>query len=265
MNIIVCVKQVPASATVAINRDTHTMIREENNSMINPFDLYALEEAVRHKETHGGKITAISMGIPQTEDLLREVVAIGADHAVLLSDIAFAGADTLATAYTLASGIQKINVYDLIICGRQSTDGDTAQVGPSLAEKLGISHVTCVSKIDEISKDCIRCHRLVEDGYEVIEMRLPGLITVVKEINEPRLPSLFGLRRAAKAEIPVWSAADINIDLKLCGISGSPTYVIDTFTPDYHVENEILIGSPEEQAKTAVEKLSEILYTVGAF
>jgi electron transfer flavoprotein beta subunit len=260
LNIIVCVKQVPETANVKINKDTNTIIREGSNSIINPFDLYAVEESIRIRESVGGNVTAISMGIPQVVELLREVIAIGADNAVLLSDKAFAGADTLATSRTLAAGIRKIGNYDLIICGRQSTDGDTAQVGPSLAEKLGIPHITCVSKIEEISKDPIKCHRLLEDGYEIVEMRLPGLITVVKEINEPRLPSLFGLRKAMQAEIPVWTAKDIDIDFELCGIAGSPTYVLDTFAPEHHVENEILNGEPEQQAKIVADKLMDILY-----
>ncbi len=263
LDIIVCVKQVPETTNVKINKDTNTIIREGNNSIINPFDLYAVEEAIRLKESLGGNVTAISMGIPHVEELLREVIAMGADNAVLLSDRAFAGADTLATSYTLAAGIRKISSYDLIICGRQSTDGDTAQVGPSLAEKLGIPHITCVSKIEEISKDCIKCYRLLEDGYEVVEMRLPGLITVVKEINEPRLPSIFGLRKAMRAEIPIWTANDINIDNTLCGISGSPTYVVDTFSPNHQIENEILNGEPEEQAKIVINKLMDIIYKKG--
>ncbi len=263
MNIIVCVKQVPETTNVKINKDTNTIIREGNNSIINPFDLYAIEEAIRLREAIGGNVTAISMGIPQVEELLREVIAIGADGAVLLSDKAFAGADTLATSYTLASGIRKIGSYDLIICGRQSTDGDTAQVGPSLAEKLEIPHITCVSKIEEVSKDRIRCYRILEDGYEVVEMQLPGLITVVKEINEPRLPSIFGLRKAMQAEIPIWTAKDINIDENLCGIAGSPTYVVDTFTPNHDIDNEILNGEPQELAKIAANKLMDILYKNG--
>ncbi len=263
MNIIVCVKQVPETTNVKINKDTNTIIREGNNSIINPFDLYAIEEAIRLREAIGGNVTAISMGIPQVEELLREVIAIGADGAVLLSDKAFAGADTLATSYTLASGIRKIGSYDLIICGRQSTDGDTAQVGPSLAEKLEIPHITCVSKIEEVSKDRIRCYRILEDGYEVVEMQLPGLITVVKEINEPRLPSIFGLRKAMQAEIPIWTVKDINIDENLCGIAGSPTYVVDTFTPNHDIDNEILNGEPQELAKIAANKLMDILYKNG--
>ncbi len=263
MNIIVCVKQVPETTNVKINKDTNTIIREGNNSIINPFDLYAIEEAIRLKEAIGGNVTAISMGIPQVEELLKEVIAIGADNAVLLSDKAFAGADTLATSYTLASGIRKIGSYDLIICGRQSTDGDTAQVGPSLAEKLAIPHITCVSKIEEVSKDYIRCYRILEDGYEVVEMRLPGLITVVKEINEPRLPSILGLRKAMQAEVPIWTAKDINIDENSCGIAGSPTYVVDTFTPNHHIDNEILNGEPQELAKIVTNKLMDILYKKG--
>jgi electron transfer flavoprotein beta subunit len=188
MNIVVCVKQVPGTNEVKMNKETNTIIREGVESILNPFDAYAIEEALRIRESAGGKVTVLSMGIPAVAEMLKETIALGADEAVLLSDRAFAGADTLATAYALSMGIQKIGACDLVICGKQATDGDTAQVGPSLAERMGIPHTTCVRKIEEIREGYIRCQRMTEDGYEVIEMPLPALITVVKEINEPRLP-----------------------------------------------------------------------------
>jgi electron transfer flavoprotein beta subunit len=201
LNIIACVKQVPGTNEVKINKETNTIIREGVEAIINPFDEYAIEEGIRIKEKLGGNVTVLSMGIPKVADLLRETIAVGVDSAVLLSDRAFAGADSLATAYALSMGIKKIGNYDLIICGKQATDGDTAQVGPSLAEKLGIPHTTYVRKIEEIKEGFIRCQRMTEDGYEIIEMPLPAVITVVKEINEPRLPSIKGKLKAKKAEV----------------------------------------------------------------
>jgi electron transfer flavoprotein beta subunit len=195
------------------------------------------------------------MGIPSVSELLKETIALGVDEAVLLSDRAFAGADSLATSYALSMGIKKISEYDVIICGKQATDGDTAQVGPSLAEKLGIPHTTYVRKIEEIKKGYIRCQRLTEDGFEVIEMPLPAVITVVKEINEPRLPSIKGMMRAKKAVINVWTADDIGADKDLCGLKGSPTQVVKTFVPVHDIQSEMLEGKPDEQAKKLCEKL----------
>ncbi len=255
MNIIVCIKQVPATTEVKMNAETNTIIREGVESIINPFDMYAIEEGLRIKEKKGGKVTVLSMGIPSVAELMREAISLGVDDAVLLSDRAFAGADTLATSYTLSKGIKKIGNYDLIICGKQATDGDTAQVGPSLAEKLGIPHTTYVRKIEEIEDNYIRCQRLTDDGYEVIEMPLPALVTVVKEINEPRLPSLKNMMRAKKAIITIWNSDDINADKNLCGLKGSPTQVIKTFTPIHNIKSEFLEGTPEEQAKKLADKL----------
>ncbi|NLO39049.1 MAG: electron transfer flavoprotein subunit beta/FixA family protein [Ruminiclostridium sp.] len=255
MNIIVCVKQVPGTNEVKINKETNTIIREGVEAIINPFDEYAIEEAVRIKEKMGGEVTVISMGIPKVADLLRETVAVGVDNAVLLSDRAFAGADSLATAYALSMGIRKIGAYDVIICGKQATDGDTAQVGPSLAEKLGIPHTTYVRKIEEITPNTIRCQRMTDDGYEVIEMPLPAVITVVKEINEPRLPSIKGKLKAKKTEVTVYTADDIGADKNFCGLKGSPTQVVKTFVPVHEIKAEMLDGTAKEQAQKLADKL----------
>lgn len=255
LNVIVCVKQVPDTTDVKINEETNTIIREGVESIINPFDSYAIEEGIRIKESTSGKATVLSMGIPSVADLLKDTLALGADEAILLSDRAFAGADTLATAYTLSMGIRKIGDYDLVICGKQATDGDTAQVGPSLAEKLGIPHITYVKKIEEIKDGYIKCQRMTENGYDVVEMPLPAVITVVKEINEPRLPSLKGMMRAKKATIPVWTASDINANVELCGLKGSPTWVMKTFVPVHDVESEMIEGTPEEQARKLTKKV----------
>jgi electron transfer flavoprotein beta subunit len=255
MNIIVCVKQVPGTSNVKINKETNTIIRDDAEAIINPFDEYAIEEGVRIKEKFGGRVTAISMGIPKTADLLRETIALGVDDAVLLTDKAFAGSDTLATSYALSMGIKKIGNYDLIICGKQATDGDTAQVGPSLAEKLGVPHTTYVRKIEEIKEGYIRCQRMTDDGYEVIEMPLPAVITVVKEINEPRFPSIKGRLKAKKYEVKIFNADDIEADTSLCGLNGSPTQVIKTFTPVHDIKAEIIEGTAGEQAKKLADKL----------
>lgn len=255
MNIIVCVKQVPGTTEVKMNKETNTLIREGVESIINPFDMYAIEEGIRLKEKYGGKVTTLSMGIPAVEDMLRETISFGVDDGVLLTDRAFAGADTLATSYALFTGVKKLGDYDLIICGKQATDGDTAQVGPSLAERLGIPHTTYVRKIEEIGEKYIRCQRMTEDGYEVIEMPLPALITVVKEINEPRLPSMKNKLRAKKVDILKLTAADVDADKSKCGLTGSSTQVIKTFIPEHNVVSEMIEGTAEEQAKQLAEKL----------
>lgn len=255
---------MPGTNEVKMNKETNTIIREGVEAIINPFDTYAVEEGLRVKEKTQGKVTVLSMGIPAVAELLKETVALGADDTVLLSDRAFAGADTLATAYALSMGIKKIGLYDLIICGKQASDGDTAQVGPSLAEKLGIPHTTYVRKIEELREGYIRCQRMTEDGYEVIELALPAVITVVKEINEPRLPSIKGMMRAKKAAVTVWSAKDIGADLNLCGLKGSPTQVVSTFVPVHDVQSEMIGGQPEEQAKRLAEILLSMRFETGA-
>ncbi|MEW6107140.1 MAG: electron transfer flavoprotein subunit beta/FixA family protein, partial [Bacillota bacterium] len=253
MNVAVLIKQVPETTDVKINRETNTLMREGVASIINPFDMYAIEEALRIREQHGSKVTVITMGPPQAEEALRQALALGADEAVLLSDRAFAGADTLATSYTLAKAIEKLGGFDLVICGKQAADGDTAQVGPEVAEHLDIPHVTYVRKIEELSHGSpdsdgsgsrgapgfIRVQRMTEEGYEVIESPLPALITVVKEINEPRMPSIKGMLRAKKAAITLWTARDLGVDASRVGLAGSPTRVIRVFTPEQRRRGEI--------------------------
>ena len=257
MNIVVCLKQVPDTTDIKIDPQTNTLVRQGIKNIVNPFDTYALEEGVRVKERYGGKVTAISMGPPQAEEVLREAIALGADEAILLSDSAFAGADTLATAYTLARAINKLEQYDVIICGRQTIDGDTGQVGPELAEMLKLSFVAYVSKIDEISNGYMRVKRMIEDGYEVMETPLPAVLTVVKEINVPRLPSLRGLTKAKSAVIPVWTAQELGVDNNMVGLSGSATRVIEIFFPQRVRCGEIFQGELESQVSRLVDKLRE--------
>ena len=257
MNIIVCLKQVPGTTDVRIDPETNTLRRQGIKNIVNPFDAYALEEGVRLKERYGGKVTAISMGPPQAEEMLREAISCGADEAILLSDAAFAGADTLATSYTLSQAMRKIEQYDLVICGRQTIDGDTGQVGPELAEWLDVPFAAYVSKVEEIDGDLMRVERMVEDGHEIVEMSLPGIITVVKEINVPRLPSLRGMARSRKAEIPVWTASDLEVDEGRIGLVGSATWVVEIFFPERIHEGEMLEGDPESQVDTLLGKLRE--------
>ncbi|MFC2060379.1 electron transfer flavoprotein subunit beta/FixA family protein [Chloroflexota bacterium] len=258
MNIVVCLKQVPATSKVKIDPQTNTLVRGGIENVINPFDAYALEEGVRIKERCGGKVTAITMGPPQADGMLREAISTGADEAILLSDSAFAGADTLATASTLARAMDKLQDYDLVICGRQTIDGDTGQVGPELAEMLGIPFVAYVSEIEEISRGYMRVKRMVEEGHEVIETPLPAVITVVKEINVPRLPSLRGLARSKNAVIPVWTAQELDVAKDMVGLSGSATRVIKIFFPQRVSQSEMLQGTPESQTESLIDKLRDV-------
>ena len=257
MNIIVCLKQVPGTTNVKIDPQTNTLIRQGIENMINPFDTYALEEGVRLKERFGGKVIAISMGPPQAEGALKEAISLGADEAVLLSDKGFAGADTWATAYTLSSAILKLGQYDLIICGRQTLDGDTGQVGPELSEMLGIPFVAYVSQIAEIADGQMQVQRMVEHGHEVIETPLPAVITVVKEINVPRLPSLRGIAKSKSAVIPVWGVQELGVDPGMVGLSGSFTKVIKVFFPQRVCKSEIFQGELGSQVECLIGKLKD--------
>ena len=259
MNFVVCIKQVPGTTEIKIDPETNTLVREGVESVINPFDTYALEEGVRLRERCGGKVTVVSMGPPQAEAALRETIALGADEAVLLSDRVFAGSDTWATSHVLSRAMEKIADYDLIVCGRQTLDGDTGQVGPGLSETLAIPFVAYVSKVEELREGYIRVQRMVEEGYETIEMSLPAVITVVKEINVPRLPSLRGSMKARTAQIPVWTAGDLGVEADKAGIAGSPTRVVKIFFPRRTHKSEILQGKPEEQVDLLLEKLEGVI------
>ncbi|NOY86786.1 MAG: electron transfer flavoprotein subunit beta/FixA family protein [Deltaproteobacteria bacterium] len=257
MEIIVCIKQVPDTTKVRINPETNTLVREGVESIINPFDLYAIEEAVRLKEAHGGTVKIMTMGPPQADSALREAVSLGADEAYLVSDRAFAGSDTWVTAYTLAAAVRKTGQPDLIICGKQAIDGDTAQVGPSLADQLDIPFVAFVRKIRSLENDEIVVERMFEEGYEVVRMRLPALITVVKEINEPRLPSLKGKMRARKCGIVTLARPDLEVDDAFLGLDGSPTRVVKIFSPDLKRAGEKWEGEPEDLATRLAARLRE--------
>lgn len=257
MNIIVLVKQVPDTSEVKINRETNTLIRDGVPSIINPFDMYAIEEALRLREQHGGKVTAVTMGPPQAAEALKEAVAMGVDDVVLVSDRAFAGADTWATSYTLAMGIKKIGNFDLVIAGKQAIDGDTAQVGPETADMLGIPFVAYIRKVEKVEPGKMTLERMMDEGYDVVETSLPALITVVKEINQPRFPSLKGKMKAKSLKVATLSAKDIQADENMIGLKGSPTKVVRIFPPAPRGQREILTGTIEQQVDLVARKLKE--------
>ena len=259
MKIVVCIKQVPDAKDVRLDPVTNTLAREGVQSIMNPYDQHAVEEAVSIKEQLGGEVTVLSMGPPQAEEVLKQAISCGADNAVLVSDRAFAGADTWATSYTLAKAVQKIGDFDLILCGKQAIDGDTAQVGPGLAIQLDIPFVTCIQKIREATDTGLVMERMMDDGYDVLSAEYPILLTVVKDINDPRVPSLKGKMKAKKAEIQVLSAADVGADPAKIGLAGSPTQVVDVFPPPPRGERALLTGSIDEQIEQLVEKLAVYL------
>lgn len=242
MNIAVCIKQVPASTQVKVNPETGTLLRDSVEAVMNPFDEYAVEEALRIRDTAGGSVKVITMGPPQADAALRQAISMGADEGYLITDIAFAGSDTWATSYTLSRGIRKLGDIQLVICGKQAIDGDTAQVGPGVAEMLAIPFVAWVRKIESINASSIRVQRLMEDGYDVVETPLPALITVVKEINEPRMVSLKGKMRAKRAQIVKFTADELEADRSRIGLRGSPTQVLRSFVPEKKTGGEKVSG-----------------------
>jgi electron transfer flavoprotein beta subunit len=265
MRIIVCIKQVPDTADVKIDPRTNTLVREGVRSIVNPFDLYAVEESLRLRERVGGRVTALSMGPPQAEQALRDVLAMGVDDAVLLSDRAFAGSDTWATSYTLAMAIRKLGGADLLLFGKQAADGDTAQVGPGVATHLDLPQITYVRRVVSVEggepagRGTLVAERLLDNGHETIRSSLPCVLTVVKEINEPRFQSLSGLRRARTAVIPRWGAKELAADPARLGLDGSPTRVVRIFPPKLRTGGVMLQGSPDAMVTELVEKLKDLV------
>jgi len=258
MNIVVCIKQVPDAKTVRFDTEKGTLVREGVEAVINPFDFHALEAGLQMRDTYGGKVTVLTMGPLQAENALREAVSLGADKGILLSDRAFAGADTLATTYTLAMAIKKLGPVDLVLCGKQAIDGDTAQVGPGLAVRLGLPHVTCVNALSVLDDGkTLHIMRINEDGYDILELEMPALLTVLASLNTPRLPSLKGKMRAGRADIPVWDAGELGAEPGRIGLAGSATRVISTSVPTFKARREILEGSAEEQVKALVFRFKE--------
>lgn len=252
MNIVVCIKQVPGTTKVQINPETGTLIRDGVEAVVNPFDEYAIEEALRIKDrVPGSTVKVITMGPPQAEVALRTAISMGADEGFLISDRAFAGSDTWATSYTVSNGIKALGPVDLIICGKQAIDGDTAQVGPGVAEMLNMPFVAWVRKVEEVDASHIRVERLMEDGYEVVEMALPALITVVKEINTPRMASLKGKMKAKSAKITALNTQNMQLDPARLGLKGSPTQVLRSFVPQRKSGGEKISG----EVPVLVEKM----------
>jgi electron transfer flavoprotein beta subunit len=255
MKIVVCIKQVPDTVHVRIDETTGAMQREGVPAVVNPYDLYALEEALRLREAHGGSVAALTMGPPQAAAALRDAVALGVDEGYHLSGREFAGGDTLATSYALARGIEKIGEVSLVLCGKQAIDGDTAQVGPELAEHLGLPFLGFVRRVREAHPGRIVVERMTEEGADVVESPLPAVISVVKEINTPRLPSLRGKMRAKSFAPTVWGAAALGADEARLGFAGSPTKVVKVFHPEARRGGEIIAGEPAEAAARLAEKL----------
>lgn len=264
MHSVVCLKQVPDTAEVRIDPKTNNLIREGIPSIINPYDVHALEEALHWKDQLGGKVTVISMGPPQAEEALKKAISLGADEAILLSDRAFAGADTLATSYVLAQAVTKITEkekVDLVWCGKQAIDGDTAQVGPGIAARLGMPQITYVMKVDAIDPKTgeVQAQRKLEDAREILKAKLPALLTVVKDINEIRYASLPDMIRAARYKITVWNADEIKAKGEELGIKGSPTTVNAIFAPPQRPGGEIIPGGEEEPEKAAARLVEKLL------
>jgi electron transfer flavoprotein beta subunit len=259
MNIITLIKQVPDTTEIKIDPKTGNLIREGVESIINPDDRHAIEAAITLKKDFGGKTIVISMGPTQAIDAISEAMGMGIDEGILLTDRNFGGADTWATSFTLGTAIRKIKRYDLIICGRQAIDGDTAQIGPQLAEFLGLPQVTYVKNIEEINEKRVIVQRALEDGYEKIECPLPALITVIGEINTPSYPKIDFLIDACKdkAKITVWDAADLGVTVQEIGLGGSLTRVIKTFSPKTKREGELLKGDKEEVVNQIIDRLHE--------
>ena len=258
MRIIIPIKQVPETSNVKMDPETGTMVREGVESIINPLDLYSIETGIRLKEKYGGEIIVVSMGPKKAEEALKEAIAMGCDDGVLLTDRFFAGSDTFATSYTISKAIEKLKPFDLILCGERATDGDTAQVGPGIASLLGLPLSTFTSKV-EVEDGHIKANRLIEGGYEVLNLPMPALVTVVKEIADPRLPTLTGKLKAKKLEIKQWTAKEIEADPENLGLKGSPTRVVKTFSPKVAREGKVIEVKEEKSLNQAEDEIIELL------
>ena len=265
MHIVVCIKQVPDSAQIRVHPVTNTIMRQGVPAIVNPYDLYAIEEALRLKDRYHGRVTVLSMGPPQAETALRKAISFGADEAVLLTDRSFAGADTLATSYALAAAIGKIHEelpVDLVFTGKQTIDGDTAQVGPGIAKRMGLELLTYVSQIDELDLEQreIVVRRRAEGGVQVLKTRLPALVTMLEGTNEVRFATMANMFRAARYALKVWSKEDAGItDATKIGLKGSPTVVAKVFAPQPRSKRADMVGnetsSPQDLAVNLITTL----------
>lgn len=258
MKIVVCLKQVPDTTAVKIDPKTGTLIRDGVPSIINPEDKHALEAALQIKDNEGAEVTVLSMGPPQAKLALREALCMGADKAILITDRAFAGSDTLATSKALAGALKTLE-YDIIFAGRQAIDGDTAQVGPEIAEHLNIAQVTYVQGV-KVEEDGLLINRALEDGYELIKVEAPVLLTAIKELNEPRYMNVKNIFETSDDEILVWSADDIDVDKAELGLKGSPTKVKRSMTKEAKGAGEIVKESPKDSVTYVLGKLKEKHY-----
>jgi len=254
---IVCIKQVPDTEEVKTDPKTGNLIRDGVQATINPFDMYALEEAISLSECRKGEVVALTMGPPTSEHSLRYAMALGCDESVLLSDRAFAGADTLATSYSLSKAIEKIGDYDVIFVGTKTTDGDTGQVGAGIAEFLGIPVIYYVTGIRKCTKERIVVERLLEDRVQVIRVRTPCVLSVSKGINKPRLPTMREKVDADKKKLTVYNAADVGADSAQIGLDGSPTKVLKVFAPPKRKKGKMVRGDPAKAARELADYLEE--------
>jgi electron transfer flavoprotein beta subunit len=265
MHIVVCIKQVPDSAQIRVHPVTNTIMRQGVPAIINPFDLFAIEEALRLKDKMGGRVTVLTMGPPQAEDALRKAIAYGVDDVVLLTDRAFAGADTLATSFALAQAIRAIGEetpVDLVFTGKQTIDGDTAQVGPGIAKRLGLQLLTYVSAVDEMNleQQTITVQRRSEGGVQVIKTQLPALITMLEGTNTIRFASMDDMFRSARAEVPKWSKDRAGIeDVTKIGLKGSPTVVSKVFAPKPKAVKAQMIGADGDTPQAKAAALLDVL------
>ncbi len=248
MKFVVAVKQVPDTAEVRIDHEKGTLIRDGVPSILNPFDAYALEEALKWRDTLGGSVTVVTMGPPQAESVLTEAVSMGADDGILLTDRAFAGSDTWATSHTIAEAVRKITGVNAVFCGKQAIDGDTAQTGPGIAASLDWPQVTFVGRVREMTEENMVCERYVENGVQVLRVELPAVITVLKDANTPRVPSLRGKMKARNFKPVIWGASDLNLASEETGLEGSPTKVVTTATPEARAGGSVHRGTPQELA-----------------
>jgi electron transfer flavoprotein beta subunit len=261
MNILVCIKQVPGTTKVEVDEKTGVLKRDGVDSKMNPYDLYAIETALRIKEKVGGKISAITMGPPQAGEIIKEAYMMGVDEGALVSDRKFAGADVLATSYTLSQAVRKLGDFELILCGKQTTDGDTAQVGPEMAEYLGIPHIANVLKIVELKKDSVIVEMDMPNTIELAEIKYPCLLTVDKDIFQPRLPSYKRKVETKNREIKMISFKDFeDQNEKMYGLNGSPTQVERIFPPSSNNQREMWKGSSEELVDRVSKKFKELKF-----
>lgn len=261
MNILVCIKQVPDSNKVEVDPVTGVLKRNGVESKMNPYDLYAIETALRIREKLGGSITALTMGPNQAAGVIREAFAMGVDHGVLISDRKFGGADVLATSYTISQGIKKSGTYDLILCGKQTTDGDTAQVGPEVAEWLGLPSLSNVSKVVELKDSSMVVEMDMTQEIEIAEIEYPCLLAVDKDIFIPRLPSFVKKQETKDREITVITLADLeDRDEKHYGLNGSPTQVQRIFPPQVNNHREVWDGDGSELTVQLLNKLKELKF-----